>query len=319
MEDTNNRQEYMRRIHKVQDYIETHLEESITLEELSKAAGFSKFHFDRIFKSLLNESLSHYVTRLKLNKAAQLLVQRKDLSVTDIAYHYGFSDSAVFSRSFKSYYSQSPASFRKDYSKNCKDPFKISAYNHSVTNTQRESLLSCSPQSIEIVHAPSTTVAYVRHVGTYQELAKQFPKLIEQLLQFIAEHPVIKLDQQNEQTCHILSIYHDNPEFAPGTNLRTSLCITLSPHLVKTFSDCFSENMGLMNIPAGMYVVGHFQIKQEQYSDIWDYMYEQWLTNSAYLPRDADPFEVYMNDPHADPSHTNLVDIWLPIEPLHPI
>ena len=43
-------EEYKRRIHKVQDYIEGHLDQTISIEELSIVAGFSKYHFSRIFQ-----------------------------------------------------------------------------------------------------------------------------------------------------------------------------------------------------------------------------------------------------------------------------
>ena len=50
MSSKNCQEEYIRRIHKVQDYIEQHLDNVPTIEELSLVAGFSKYHFSRIFK-----------------------------------------------------------------------------------------------------------------------------------------------------------------------------------------------------------------------------------------------------------------------------
>lgn len=48
--------EYRFRINKAQDYIERNLEKQISLEELAEVANFSKFHFNRIFKSLVGET-----------------------------------------------------------------------------------------------------------------------------------------------------------------------------------------------------------------------------------------------------------------------
>lgn len=151
MPNSDSRQEYMRRIHQVQDYIETHLEEPMPIETLAQVAGFSKYHFDRIFKGLLNEPLSHYVTRLKLTKAAQVLSYRPDISITEIAYRYGFTDSAVFSRSFKAYFQQSPSSYRNQNSKNCKEPLKISTYNEEVSKRTKTSSAPCLPVSVDIL------------------------------------------------------------------------------------------------------------------------------------------------------------------------
>lgn len=52
----------------------------------------------------MGQPLSHYINRIKLEKSAFLLIHRKDMNITDIAYHIGFTDSAVYSRAFKNYY-----------------------------------------------------------------------------------------------------------------------------------------------------------------------------------------------------------------------
>ena len=73
----------------------------------------------------------------------------------------------------------------------------------------------------------------------------------------------------------------------------------------------------MMKVEGGLYAVGHFQIQQEQYSDAWNYMYQEWITGSGYVPRSYYPFEVYRNDPYANESHIHEVDIYVPIEPIH--
>lgn len=103
--------EYIRRIHKVQDYLEEHIGQSLTIEELSEVAGFSKFHFSRIFQSILHEPLAHYVNRLRMERALFVLAHRMDKNMTDIAYELGFTDSSVFSRAFKNYYGTSPREY----------------------------------------------------------------------------------------------------------------------------------------------------------------------------------------------------------------
>ena len=52
MESSQSRNEYLRRIYKVQDYIESHINDSLSIEDLADVAGFSKFHFHRIFKGI---------------------------------------------------------------------------------------------------------------------------------------------------------------------------------------------------------------------------------------------------------------------------
>jgi AraC family transcriptional regulator len=58
--------EYKKRIHMLQDYIEAHPTEIFSSEQLAKISGLSKYHFHRIFKAITNESIFQYVTRVKM-------------------------------------------------------------------------------------------------------------------------------------------------------------------------------------------------------------------------------------------------------------
>ncbi|TKH26670.1 AraC family transcriptional regulator, partial [Bacillus wiedmannii] len=211
MESKQSRNEYLRRIYKVQDYIESHIDDPLSIEELADVAGFSKFHFHRIFKGIVDEPLSRYVNRLKLERATNLLTYRTDMTITHIAYHFGFTDSAVFSRTFKNYYGVSPLQYRNDNSKNCKDVRRASQYNECKKVRG----------NVEIVTADNINVAYIRHIGTYEELTIAFPKMIAKLFHYAAEENYYVFEDTK-----VLTIYHDHHEFTEDNHLRTSLCIT---------------------------------------------------------------------------------------------
>ncbi len=306
MSDQKCQEEYIRRIHKVQDYIEHHLGQSLSIEELSNAAGFSKYHFSRIFQGMLQEPLAHYVNRIRMENALFLLAHRADKNMTDIAYELGFSDSAVFSRAFKNYYGISPREYRKEYSKNCKDSFLLSEYNKNTAKKERAGNLFPVTGQITIENLEEKQAAYVRHIGTYETLAKEYANLIQILLTY-AEKQNLLVDGQNWW----LAMYHDNPEFGEERQFRTSLCLTV-PEDIRVQEEGM---IGTMKLEGGLYAVGHFQIQQEQYGDAWNYMYQEWITGSGYVPRDYNPFEVYRNDPYANESHIHEVDIYVPIEP----
>ncbi|TXS01219.1 AraC family transcriptional regulator [Bacillus sp. SH7-1] len=295
MENKQSRNEYVRRIHTVQDYIESNIDSSLSIEELADVAGFSKFHFHRIFKGIVDEPLSRYVNRLKLERATHLLTYRADMTITDIAYHFGFTDSAVFSRTFKNYYGVSPSQYRNDNSKNCKDVSGTSQYNECKKVRG----------NVEIVTADDINVAYIRHIGTYEELTRAFPKMIEKLFHYAA-----KQNYHVFEDTKVLTIYHDHHEFTEDYHLRTSLCVTISDE-----STVETNDVGIMVIPSGKYAIGHFEIRQDEYKGAWDFLYGEWLPNSGYKPRDAYPFEMYKNDPKQHPKHKHIVDIYVPIEP----
>lgn len=307
MSDENSKNEYIRRINRVQDHIEEHLGQPLTIEELSQAAGFSKFHFSRIFQSMLHESLAHYVNRIRMENALFLLAHRTDKNMTDIAYELGFTDSAVFSRAFRNYYGVSPREYRKEYSKNCKDSFRLSEYN-KVT-AKKESGKSGPPVTgtITIETLKEQQAVYVRHTGTYETLAEEYRKLMDLLFEHAMKQQLLVEDKN-----WILAIYHDNPEFGTNCQFRTSLCLTVPDGIVAREDDV----LGTMKLEGGLYAVGHFQIHQEQYGDIWDFMYQEWLSCSGYVPRNSYPFEIYQNDASKEEDHIHKVDIYVPIEPM---
>ena len=92
------RQEYVGRINRVIDFIEENIDTELTLETLAKVANFSRFHFHRIFSALVGETLNGFVRRLRLERAASMLIAHPKETITQIALACGFSSSAGFTR-----------------------------------------------------------------------------------------------------------------------------------------------------------------------------------------------------------------------------
>lgn len=104
---------YTRIINKTEDYIEEHLSEKITLYEVANNVGLSSYHFHRIFKEFSNETLNDFIIRIKLERSAVFIKVDKDISLTEIAYRYGFGDSSSYSRAFSKHFGMSPTKFRQ--------------------------------------------------------------------------------------------------------------------------------------------------------------------------------------------------------------
>jgi AraC family transcriptional regulator len=167
-----------------------------------------------------------------------------------------------------------------------------------------------NPGKIRIESRKEMKVVYVRHVGDYKSLERNYSKLMEQLFREAAKQNLLNPDDLNNT--EVLAIYHDNPEFGQESQFRTSLCLVIPDGLCATET----QNLGVMQIEGGMYASGHFEIQQEQFPDAWDFMYQEWLFTSDYVPRDLCPFEVYLNNPKEEPDRHIEVDINMPIEPM---
>ena len=63
-------------IQKVQYIIERNLDISLDLDDLARIAGYSKYHFSRCFKLNTGESITDYITRLRLEKAQLKIIQK---------------------------------------------------------------------------------------------------------------------------------------------------------------------------------------------------------------------------------------------------
>ncbi len=299
--------EYVYRIHKVQDYIEKNYNKNLSTEELAEVAGFSKYHFNRIFKSVLQEPLSHYVNRIRMERAAFMLAHREDMNITDVALELGFSDSAVFSRAFKNFYGISPVVYRRKYRTNCKEQMELLLYNRREKKTKWVSNAYALEGEVRLETFPECQVIYVRHTGNYKSLGREFARLIRALFSYAKKQNLLRQDENK-----ILVMYHDNPEFGKEEQFRTSLCMTVP-------KDCTAKEdgkLGVTTVEAGLYAVGHFEVRAEEFDRAWDYMYQKWLMTSGYVPRNASPFEVYLNNPKEEKNHIIKVDIYVPVEPI---
>ncbi|WP_026652606.1 AraC family transcriptional regulator [Butyrivibrio proteoclasticus] len=98
----------------VTNYIDAHRSDDLTVEQLAEIAGFSKFHFERLFKSYMGISCYQYITKRRVLMAQELLGDT-DLSVMDIALQSGFFSLSTFNRVFKDINKCSPTEFRKLY------------------------------------------------------------------------------------------------------------------------------------------------------------------------------------------------------------
>jgi len=108
------RREYQRRINRVIDYVQAHLDGDLTLERLAEVAAFSPFHFHRVFAAITGETLSDFIRRVRLERAAGALISLPETSVLEIALRYGFSSAATFARAFKAHFGMSATQWRSD-------------------------------------------------------------------------------------------------------------------------------------------------------------------------------------------------------------
>ena len=106
------RLEAIKAVQRMQDYIEEHLNSSITLSDLAKAAGYSQWHSSRIFKELTGKTPFEYIRELRLSRAA-LELRDGHKKVADVAFDFVFDSHEGFTRAFSRQFGVSPKKFSK--------------------------------------------------------------------------------------------------------------------------------------------------------------------------------------------------------------
>lgn len=303
------RDEYLSRIHRVQDHIERHLTEELRLEELARVACFSPFHFHRVYAAMTGETIREFVARLRLERAASALLRQPERSVTAIALDCGFGGSAAFARAFRAAYGTTASAFRKngkavrkpgeergtaaDYGRDVGGPDGPAAARRDATMNAKQMKAA---DEIRVADLAAFTVAYVRHVGPYAGNAGLFDRLFGRLGQWAGPRGLMGPEAR------WLAIFHDDPEITPAEKLRVSACLAVPA------GTAGERDVSVMEIPAGRAAIGRFTIRDPaDYGATWNWLMGEWLPQSGYEPDERPCYEVYLSPPGAKEAIVELV------------
>lgn len=101
------------RLVEVIKFVNTHLEEQITLKKVAEIACMTEQSFCRFFKNRLKMNFSEYLEDQRMKRATKLLIQSTDKPIAGIAFECGYISSSHFCKVFKDRYNQSPSQYRK--------------------------------------------------------------------------------------------------------------------------------------------------------------------------------------------------------------
>jgi AraC-like DNA-binding protein len=103
-------EEVFRSILQAKNFIDEHITENLSLDEISLNIGISKYHFIRVFKQAFGVSPYQYQKRIRLDRAK--LDITKGISILETAIKYGFSDVPTFSKAFKQQFNLTPGAIQ---------------------------------------------------------------------------------------------------------------------------------------------------------------------------------------------------------------
>ena len=90
-------------VNRMQDFIESHIHQPITLHMLADAAGYSPWHAARIFKAVTGKSPFDYIRTVRLSRAA-LRLRDEEVKIVDVAFDFVFDSHEGFTRAFSKHF-----------------------------------------------------------------------------------------------------------------------------------------------------------------------------------------------------------------------
>jgi AraC-like DNA-binding protein len=111
LEAYNAKKRNIRRLGNVFEFLRTNHQHGITLDQVAEAACMSNSYFCRFFKNVTGHTYTDYLSRLRVDRAKELLL-RSDLPITAVGLEVGFESHSYFDRVFKRYTGKSPQEYR---------------------------------------------------------------------------------------------------------------------------------------------------------------------------------------------------------------
>lgn len=313
------RNAYTARINRVLDHIGEHLAAPLDLHTLAAVAHFSPWHFHRVFQALTGETLADCVRRLRLERAAERLLQMPPQPALAIALDVGFASAEVFTRAFKAHFGVPPtqwrrgawrgwaerhqAELRKIHQAQRKAHQAVSlCFRHDPLNWPAGPVPPTSERAmqIELKTFPAMQLAYMRWTGPYGHPG--IPALWQRFAAWCAQQGLMQPRRR------MFGITQDNPEITPADKCRYDACVELpAGHALR---DAAAAGVAVQSFEGGRYACARYAGTGADIHQAWMRLYGEWLPQSGWQADDKSCVELYDEDFVMDPA-TGAFNCWL--------
>jgi len=285
---------YSNKINKVCEYIAKHLDDNLSVEELSLIAHFSKYHFHRQFSVFMGITVSKYILFMRLKRASYQLVYHHEMQIIDIALLAKFENPESFSRMFKKTFVQTPSQFRKN--PQWQAWHQIMRLPKDITKQiDKEKMME-----VEIITSQNIKIATLEHHGA--------PQLLNNSISlFIAWRKSCNLSPV--KTNNTYGIAYDDPATTTPENFRFDVCGEVTNDIPENI-----QGVILKVIPAGRCARLRHLGSHDEMNDKIYYLYRDWLAQSGEKLRDFPCYFHYINLFPEVAEHELITDIYLPLQ-----
>ncbi|WP_367569151.1 AraC family transcriptional regulator [Lacrimispora sp.] len=290
---------YRKEIEKCIEFIEDHIKEDITIEEIANQSGYSLYHFCRVFSLCKGISVMEYMRGRRLALAATELFNNR--KIIDIAFDYGFETPSGFAKAFRKVYGYSPTQYmiRLAQYADTKTTFKMGGFIMNPVIVKRPAFKVAGYG----IKTNISGITYTKDIASYWN-------------NYEGENLESKMYR-------ILN---------PAKHGEVGLCVPLSEYgnviyLLGVIADDFSraeKDMLTVEVPEAEYAVfttapvdTSNDEEQIEFAEIiastWKYIFEDWFKESEYIYDESKiDFEFY--DERCHHRKDTVMDIYIPIK-----
>ncbi len=267
------------------DKIEKNVSYDVNITTLANSFDLSPWHFQRLFKSIVGDSLGSYTRGRRLSLAATLL-QTTQLSIIDIAFEVGFTSHESFSRSFKNYFKFSPKDFRENKPKvliNKKPLLTNNLLEHITTGMNKEPIIIDKPEQIIVgleLKVPNI-ISLNSNISLSENLCEHVTPYWLEL--FDKEKEIMN---RSEGYCGV--IISSSGNFIEET-------LNYIAGVPVSFLDKLPKGMKTYTIPKQKVAIFELQseLNSQSVKKTIDYIYGYWLPSSAYKRAVGADYELF--------------------------
>ena len=260
------RAEYGRRMTRVLDFIDAHLDDALELRVLADVAHFSPFHFHRLFIAWVGQTLGDYLRQRRLEAGALQMVDAPRMSVLEVALTVGFGSGEAFSRAFKLRFGCTPSEWRRDQGGAW--ALELGAIRHVWADRKArlrafKTVIADGAVDVRLLTLAPVQVARLRYIGPMGPGVGLFWR--KQVYPWIEAHGLLGHARYG--------IGLDAPSFTPAAQCRYDACVEVSGP-VPAGADAAS-------LPGGRYAVLRFTGSAATVTDAWSMLFGRCLPASG--------------------------------------
>ena len=282
------KEHYLNRLQQVVSYLRTKYNQKILIEDLEELSNFSYRNLQRIFKANYNETIGAYVTRVKVENSAKMLLFTND-EIKEIADRIGYSDVQSFSKAFKKHFGISPAIYR-----NKKEEIL------QKKNSKKHTIMPFFEDRITVLE--SKKVLYKTYKGDYYH-----NKIDEVWSNLLTEASLANI---NTDEAISFGIIWDEPIISESITYSYDACI-----VVNNVSEIPNKKFKTKTIPEQEYAVFKHIGNYQSISKTYDKIFSNWLFTSGKQVSEYPFLEFYTkHESHTDDENEYETEIYVPLK-----